>query len=177
MATVEPNAMLIYLLLDVSDSMAGAPLQALQEVLTIFFHALSESLPVPVYISTVTFSSTVHLLTRLQSSQDGFVPRLKEGGASSLGQALGFLKTLLDEDYRRPTNHPPARILIATDGYASDAWDTPLIALQTHWAKPVSLALACGQEVDNSVLERLGDSVLVVRQVTSDRLMWWIWGM
>ena len=93
----------IYLLLDCSGSMAGAPIQAVQRGVEMFAREIRQDpfVAETVHVGIITFASTAQMVTNGLVPIDRFQPpQLSAGGNTSLGAALRLLQQSLDRDLR-----------------------------------------------------------------------------
>ena len=96
----------IYFLLDVSDSMMGEPITALEEgvkSLVNDFIGVPQALETA-YLSIITFGSIAQQIVPLTDLMSFQVPQLKAGGGRALGTALELLGNNFDQDIALPTN-------------------------------------------------------------------------
>ena len=93
----------IYLLLDCSGSMAGAPIQAVQRGVEMFAREVRQDhyAAATVHVGIITFASTAQMVTNGLVPIDQFQPpQLSAWGDTSLGAALRLLQQSLDRDLR-----------------------------------------------------------------------------
>ena len=125
----------IAVILDTSGSMAGRPLEELQEALALFLAEIARdadaSASADLAVITVGGSVMVHRPFSLASS--GGMPALEADGATPLGEGVTAALRLLDErkaQYRAAgTPYYQPWLVILTDGAATD--DTARAAAQT----------------------------------------------
>jgi uncharacterized protein YegL len=118
------------LLLDVSGSMAGAPIAALNAGLQTFQHELQgDSLAAQrVEVAIVTFGGRVETVQDFQSAQSFQAPALVVGGDTPLGEAVRRGVEMVDlrkKAYKQAGLHYfRPWIFLITDGGPTDEWQT-----------------------------------------------------
>ncbi|MDR2349478.1 MAG: VWA domain-containing protein [Deltaproteobacteria bacterium] len=159
----------IYLLLDVSGSMTGPPLQFVETGFATLLKALKKD-PQAVemaYLSLITFESAakqVFPLTEVISVQP---QKFTAGGGTSLGAALNLALTCANNEVVK--NTPAAKgdfkplIFIMTDGMPTDDIHARLRAFKSYnWGTIV--ACAAGEDADVDVLTEIaGENVLILK--------------
>ena len=166
----------IYLLLGVGDSMAGPPIQALQEgVGSLHQMLLSDAQTAEtVWLSVITFADVAVQAAPLAEVMRFTPPVLTAGGRCSLGAGLRMLLRCIERDIVRPTpqqkgDYKPLGFRVV-DNEPTDPWERELAALDK--ARRAGLlgnliAIGIGPQVNPAVLRFLSESVLV-----SDQLTW-----
>jgi len=157
----------IYLVLDVSESMAGDNLRQLQQGLERLVaslrtdpHALES-----VYLSTIVFAGKARTLTPLTELALYYPPRLPIGSGTSLGAALEHLMDDIDRSVRPGT---PERkgdwrpvVYLMTDGKPTDDIEPALKRWHDQYAARATLvAIGVGQRAALPALQRLTSHVL-----------------
>ena len=149
----------IYLLLDCSGSMAGEPIEAVKQGMSLLTTEL-KAVPQAVeqaYLSVITFDSTARQtvpLTELMCFQE---PDVQASGATAMGEALN----LLDERMKREIRHSSAGqkgdykplVFLMTDGQPTDrqAFDAAVARLREEvnalsiapWPREVARVPTC----------------------------------
>ncbi|MBO9308892.1 MAG: VWA domain-containing protein, partial [Chloroflexi bacterium] len=89
----------VYLLLDTSGSMRGAPIQAVQQGVTMIHQELMNNPHAieTVYLSVITFADSAQQVVQLVSVEDFTPPTLRAEGQTALGAAI----TLLGQAFER----------------------------------------------------------------------------
>jgi uncharacterized protein YegL len=161
----------VYLLLDVSGSMAGEPIEAVRTGLATLMTALRQE-PTALetaYLSVITFGTEAAQVVPLTEVADFRMPELKASGTTALGAALKLLAESVSREVRRgsPTERGDWKpvVFLLTDGEPTDDWaagkralaDTPLAVL---------VACAAGPRASVAVLQDLTEAV--VRLDTTD---------
>jgi len=100
---------------------------------------------------------------------------LQAKGVTSLGEALKLLNDTLDKEII--LNTPESKgdykplVFMMTDGSPTDSWQSAATTLKTRTtAKPVIIALGCGNGIDEAVLKDVANVVLKMENVTPDAL-------
>jgi len=167
----------VYLLLDTSGSMAGAPIEAVNQGIALLSNQLKKN-PTAIdtaYISVITFDSEAKVVVPLTEIMAFFPPKLQAKRDRSLGEALKLLNDTLDKELI--LNTPESKgdykplVFMMTDGNPTDSWQNAAATLKARTtAKPVIIALACGNGVDESILKDVANVVLKMENVTPDAL-------
>jgi uncharacterized protein YegL len=166
----------VYLLLDTSGSMAGAPIVAVNNGVALLYRELlnNPNALETVWISVITFAQEAKRYSLTELSQ--FTPpQLTANGPTALGAALRELNRALDTELipnspDRKGDYKPLAFLL-TDGAPTDEWRS---AVQTLKGRSNSIgafvALGCGDKIDQNVLQEITDQVLLMRDVKSESL-------
>ncbi|MEM7031375.1 MAG: VWA domain-containing protein [Chloroflexota bacterium] len=168
----------VYLLLDVSGSMNGAPIQAVEQGVQLLHDSLLNQ-PQAVelaYLSVITFASKAQQIIPLTPLLQFTPPSLSAGGATALGGALHTLGEALDNEIiqnsaERKGDYKPL-IFLLTDGEPTDTWQPEVEALKARDQKKVGniIALGCGGAVNTDILKQVTPQVLLIEDVTPDNL-------
>ncbi len=167
----------VYLLLDCSGSMAGAPIVAVNNGVGLLYRELlnNPSAVETVWISVITFAREAerYPLTELVKFTP---PELKAGGPTALGGALRELNRALDTDIipnspDRKGDYKPLAFLL-TDGAPTDEWKSAAQALKSRQKAPLGtfVALGCGDEIKQDVLKEITNQVMLMRDMQADSL-------
>jgi uncharacterized protein YegL len=175
----ESRRLPIYLLLDTSGSMAGAPIQAVNQGVNLLYNELMNdpSAIETVYIAVITFDSQAQMATPLTELTQFQPPTLNAGGTTSLGAALRLLNNSLDRDIRGNTpeqkgDYKPL-VFLMTDGMPTDSWEREADAIKNRPKQKIAnvIALGCGGgNVNKDVLKRVGHTALMMDSVTPDQI-------
>lgn len=161
----------IYLILDVSGSMQGEPIEAVKNGLQLLTSHLRQDPQAleTAYLSMITFSDhaqQVVPLTDLASFQPAPV---SAGGQTALGSALKCVAECVQRDVKRTTATEKGDwkpiIFLMTDGQPTDSWQNGLAELRKQKIGSF-IACAAGQGCDTGVLQQVTESV--VRLATLD---------
>ena len=167
----------VYLLLDTSGSMAGAPIVAVNNGVGLLYRELMNNPNAvdTVWLSVITFAQGArrYPLTELSRFTP---PPLTAGGPTALGEALRELGRALDSDIvpnspDRKGDYKPLAFLL-TDGAPTDEWRTAAQALKGRTVARLGtfVALGCGDEVKVDVLKEITDQVMLMRDVQAESL-------
>ncbi len=167
----------VYLLLDTSGSMAGAPIVAVNNGVGLLYRELMNNPNAleTVWLSVITFAQTAtkHPLTELSKFTP---PVLTAGGPTAMGAALRELSAALDNEVipnapDRKGDYKPLAFLL-TDGAPTDDWRSAAndLKARTKGRLGTFVALGCGDEVKVDVLKEIADQVLLMRDVQAESL-------
>ena len=155
----------IYLLLDCSSSMSGAPIAAVQQGVESCIQDIAADpyAKSTVHIAVITFDSSARMVTPGLVSIENFQPpQLTASGSTSLGQAFKELQKSLDSDLKAAItgqekgDYKPL-VFVLTDGQPTDDWQTPrqeILNRAKHKVVNV-VTVGCGQGVDEQTLKAI----------------------
>ncbi len=168
----------VYLLLDTSASMFGAPIQAVQQGVHLIHRELLNNPHAieTVYLSVITFDSTAKQIVQLTSVEQFTPPVLKAEGNTALGAAITLLDQALDRELRpnvegRKGDYRPL-VFLLTDGAPTDQWKDPVAKLKARTTHKIGslVALGCGANVNLATLKEITDDVLRMSEVSPDSM-------
>lgn len=174
----ESRRLPIYLLLDTSGSMAGAPIQAVNQGVNLLYNELMNdpSAIETVHMAVITFDSQAKMVMPLTELTQFNPPNLNAGGTTSLGAALHLLGNSLDRDIvsnssNRKGDYKPL-VFLMTDGMPTDNWEHQADAIKNRTKQKVAtiIALGCGGGVETSTLKRITEVVLMMDSITPDQI-------
>jgi uncharacterized protein YegL len=157
----------VYLLLDTSGSMAGAPIQALRLGVEQFKKEV-EGDPFAkesVYMGVITFGGEAQFVTKGLISFEDFVEEfqsdsLSANGQTPLGQALWLLVESLDKDVKSSVKGGEKGdwkplVFILTDGEPTDEWREPRQTILDRQTKKVInvITVGCGPRINQQNLK------------------------
>jgi uncharacterized protein YegL len=155
----------VYLLLDVSGSMSGDPIEAVRQGMKSLLGELKgdpQALET-VWISVITFGSTAQKAVPLTELLAAREPELTAGGSTALGAALRLLAESIRQEVRKTTAEQKGDwkplVFLMTDGAPTDDWEGAADDLKRAGAGNV-IALAAGAGADAARLKRVTDTVL-----------------
>jgi uncharacterized protein YegL len=168
----------VYLLLDCSASMAGAPIEAVNEGVRQLYNQLMDTPTAveTVWICIITFGTEARVLTPLMQITDFQPPELLPGGTTSLGAALKLLDHSLDTEVKAGSETEKGDwrplVFLLTDGEPTDDWEPVVERLKSRTERKVGtfVALGCGDSINEATLKQVTDHVLRMENVTVDRL-------
>lgn len=157
----------IFLVIDVSESMAGDALTQLENGMRQITSDLMQD-PYALetaWLSVIAFAGRARTLTPLTELAEFVPPHLPVGGGTALG---GALIHLMDEIDRNVTPGTAERkgdwkplVFLMTDGVPTDNAEPALQRWQRHYAHRVALvAVSIGGGGDPAVLSRLTDDII-----------------
>lgn len=172
------------LLLDVSGSMAGVPLEKLTAGLRDFVADLrtDEHARAGVELALVTFGDSV-VVSRNFSGVDEFeVPTLYAGGPTPMGQAINLGLDLIDqriESYETQGQpHYRPVILLVTDGSPTDSWGDAVSRLHRESTSRRIRFIAVGVEgADMEILREIAPpsmEPLKLRELRFSQMFMWV---
>ncbi len=156
----------IYLLIDCSSSMRGAPIAAVQQGLEQFAREIGSDVfaSQTAHIGIITFDDSARMVTPGLVPAEMFqVGQLHASGHTALGAALKVLQQSLDYDVRaarsgRERGDWKPLIFILTDGDPTDDWKTPRQELLNRQnAKVLNMVtVGCGPGINTQKLQEIG---------------------
>lgn len=157
----------VYLLLDVSGSMTGEPIEAVKNGVQMMQSALRKD-PYALesaYISVITFESQVNQVVPLTEVAQFQPPSLVASGATALGAALSEVVRCAEREVAKSTREQKGDwkplVFIMTDGSPTDNVE-PGIAEFNKYKWGIVVACAAGPRADQSVLLRLTENVVTL---------------
>lgn len=155
----------VYIVLDVSGSMTGEPIEAVKNGLKTMISALRQD-PYALetaYISIITFNheaKQVVSLTELALLQE---PQIKASGTTSVGAALSLLSDKIESEVNKTTAEQKGDwkplVFFMTDGLPTDDWKAGLEKFKKQKCGMV-VACAAGQHADTKVLKEITENVV-----------------
>jgi uncharacterized protein YegL len=155
----------VYIVLDVSGSMAGEPIEAVKNGLKTMVSALRQD-PYALetaYISVITFNhiaQQVVPLTELAMFQE---PEINASGTTSVGEALSLLSDKISHEVKKTNAEQKGDwkplVFFMTDGLPTDDWKAGLEKFKQQKCGMV-VACAAGQHADTSILKEITENVV-----------------
>ena len=157
----------VYLVLDISGSMMGQPIEAVRQgVKAVISDLKTEPQAMETaYISIITFGSEARQiipLTEILSFQE---PNIEVSGTTSLGAALSILDNCLENEVKKSTStqkgdYKPIVVLL-TDGEPTDNWEGPANIVKSKAGKYANIiAVGCGTQVNYETLKKISEITL-----------------
>jgi uncharacterized protein YegL len=168
----------VYLLLDTSQSMFGAPIQAVQQGVNMIHNELMNNPHAieTVFLSVITFSTVAQQIVQLCSVEDFKPPTLKADGYTALGAAMTLLDQSLDRELKpntegRKGDYRPL-VFLLTDGAPTDEWRGPVAKIKARTVNKIGalVALGCGPNVKMDVLKEISSDVLKMQDTSPDAI-------
>ena len=165
----------IYLLIDCSESMAGAAIDAVNLGLqTLLGELRSNPLALDnAALSVIAFSGKAEQIVPLTDLTVFQMPRLSIRPGTSLGAALRLLSDSLRREVNRTTattkgDYRPL-VFLLTDGQPTDDWRAGVQALtEPGMVHPANIyAIGCGPDVDTEILREITDIVFTIPELSS----------
>ena len=153
----------VYLLLDTSGSMAGAPIEAVRRGVEQFKREIEDDpfAKSTVRIGVITFGGEAEFITRGLVDIESFTPPpLSANGQTPLGQALWLLTESIDKDVKRAVRGGEKGdwkplVYILTDGEPTDDWQKPVEEIRDrHQRRFVNIiTVGCGPYLNQENLK------------------------
>ncbi len=148
----------VILLLDVSGSMQGEKIHALNESVRDMLETFSDTSTseTEIWVSIITFGEDVRLNQALVSAGIVQWRDLSAGGSTPLGTALKMAKAILEDKDVVPSRAYRPAVVLVSDGAPTDRWEAPLEAFigEGRSSKCDRLAMAIGADARAEVLEK-----------------------
>jgi uncharacterized protein YegL len=155
----------VYLVLDVSGSMMGEPIAAVDTGMQTMVSALRQD-PYALetaYLSVITFGSNANQIVPLTELVAFQTPTLQISGSTNLGDALKLLAQKVDTEVTKTTAEHKGDwkplVFIMTDGYPDSGWQSGFAEFQKRRFGMV-VACAAGQGADTNVLKQITENVV-----------------
>lgn len=164
----------IFLVLDVSESMAGAPLEELKKGVEMLSKTLMND-PMALetaYLSIIAFAGKAKVLSPLTSILDFIPPALSIGSGTNLTNALKCLEKEIDSKVIK--NTPKAKgdwkplVFILTDGTPNDDYRSAVNHWKAQYGKYTVFAVLMGEHSDATALKTLTDNVIVFKEANPE---------
>ncbi len=155
----------VYLVLDVSGSMSGEPIEAVRNGVQVLASSLRSD-PYALetaFLSVITFDGTARQVVPLTELAIFQPPDLQAGSTTSLGEALKVTKECIEREVQ--TSTPEAKgdwkplVFIMTDGLPTDDWQKGLLEFKKAKTGLV-IACAAGPQADTNLLKQITETVV-----------------
>ncbi|MDR2208693.1 MAG: VWA domain-containing protein [Azoarcus sp.] len=174
----------VFLVVDVSESMAGDNLRSLQEGMERLIRSLRTD-PYAletVHLSVIAFAGRAKTLSPLVELVAFYPPRLPLGSGTSIGGALEHLMNEIDRNIKRSSAEQKGDfrplVFLMTDGKSTDDMDPALLRWKQNYANRVNLvAVGIGQYADLQGLSNITENMLRIEAATEQefkRFIDWI---
>lgn len=167
----------IYLVIDVSESMAGDNLRGLQDGMELLLRSLRTD-PYALetaFISVIAFAGRAKTLTPLVELMSFYPPRLPLGSGTSIGVALEHLMNEISSGVKRSTPDQKGDwrplVFFMTDGKSTDDTASAVARWKREFASHVNLvAIGIGKYASLEALAAMTPDVLRLDNVTKEAL-------
>ena len=170
----------VYLLLDVSGSMCGEPIEAVKNGVQIMISKLrlNGQAQETAYISVITFESSAKQIIPLTDLSSFQMRDIQAGGGTSLGAALTTVSQCIDRDVKKTTADTKGDwkpiVFILTDGCPTDNWQAGLAEFRKR-KTAFTVACAAGSGADTSVLKQITENVIRIDTDMDSIEKYFIW--
>ena len=157
----------VYLLLDISSSMMGEPIESVKTGVKSLVTALRQD-PYALetaYLSVITFDSNARQIVPLTELISFQAPDIKANGATAMGDALRLLTDKIGEEVHKGGAEQKGDwkplVFLMTDGGPNDEWESAVDAFKQA---PTGIVVACaaGDHADTDVLKRITENVVKI---------------
>lgn len=162
----------VYLLVDVSGSIHGEPIESVKNGLQMLVAALRKDPQAleTAYLSVITFGSSAQQITPLTELSTFQLPEITAGGCTVLGEALKLVCKCRDSEVTKTTETQKGdwrpMVFVLTDGVPTD---DPTDGIAEFHARKwgASVCCAAGPGADKNLLDRITPEC-VVELATAD---------
>lgn len=165
----------VYLVLDVSGSMGGEPIEAVRQGVQLLLDDLQSNPQAleTVWLSVITFGSNARQVVPLTEVGAFQAPTLTIEGSTNLKDALTLLKSAITNEVRKntPTQKGDWKplIFLMTDGFPDSGWEEA--AADIKRTKPGNLiACAAGPSASDAALKQLTEVVVKLQDCSAGSL-------
>lgn len=155
----------VYLVLDVSGSMHGEPIEAVRNGMQILASTLRTD-PYALetaYLSVITFDGEARQVVPLTELVAFQPPQIDSGSTTALGAALRVTKECIEREVQRTTADAKGDwkplVFLMTDGQPTDDWQKGLAEFRQARTGMV-IACAAGQGADTATLKQITENVV-----------------
>lgn len=161
----------VYLVLDISGSMTGEPIEAVKNGVQVLVSTLRQD-PYALetaFLSVITFDSSARQVVPLTELSMFQMPDIQATGTTSLGEALSLLASKVSTEVTKSTAEVKGDwkplVFIMTDGEPTDNWQKGLNDFKNQKFGMV-VACAAGSGANTSILKQITE--VVVQLDTAD---------
>lgn len=168
----------VYLVLDVSSSMSGEPIDEVNQGIQLLYNELLNNPQAieTVWISVITFSREAKQIVPLTELTRFTPPKLVTSYGTFLGAALRLLRQAMDREIA--PNKPGQKgdykplVFFMTDGQPVDEWQAEAQALKERTRRKLAnvIALGCGPYANRDVLKEITETVLLMHDMTAENV-------
>jgi uncharacterized protein YegL len=157
----------VYLLIDVSGSMTGEPIESVKNGLQMLLSALRKEPQAleTAYLSLITFSDKAKQVVPLTELASFQIPSISAGGGTALGSALSEVAKVANKEVNKGSASEKGDwkplVFLMTDGVPTDSVDKGLQEFKENkWG--IVVACAAGHGADTSLLQRITENVVIL---------------
>jgi uncharacterized protein YegL len=158
----------VYLVIDCSESMAGAAFEAVKSGLHTLLNELLRNPQAleSAWLSVITFGRRAVATVPMTDITQFQLPKLVLGSGTAMGEALELLENQMKAEVVAQTEQRKGDwkpiCFILTDGEPTDRWEKAAERFRSQIAvkKANVIAVACGPDVNISTLKRITETVL-----------------
>lgn len=161
----------VYLVLDISGSMTGEPIEAVKNGVQVLVSTLRQD-PYALetaFLSVITFDSSARQIVPLTELSMFQMPDIQATGTTSLGEALSLLANKVSTEVAKTTAEVKGDwkplVFLMTDGEPTDNWQNGLNDFKNQKFGMV-VACAAGSGANTSILKQITE--VVVQLDTAD---------
>jgi uncharacterized protein YegL len=161
----------VYLVLDISGSMTGEPIEAVKNGVQVLISTLRQD-PYALetaFLSVITFDSSARQIVPLTELSMFQMPDIQATGTTSLGEALSLLANKVNTEVAKTTAEVKGDwkplVFLMTDGEPTDNWQKGLNDFKNQKFGMV-VACAAGSGANTSILKQITE--VVVQLDTAD---------
>lgn len=165
----------IFFLIDISESMVGEQIQAVEEGMATIIKAIKTD-PYAietVWISIIVFAGQAKTLVPLQEIVNFYPPKFPIGGGTSLSSGLGHLMFELRRNIVKTTMEQKGDwkpiVFLFTDGVPTDDTKPAISEWKRNWQSSANMvAVSFGDDADTNILKDLTENVLHFKNSTEE---------
>lgn len=155
----------VYLLLDTSGSMGGAPIESVKNGVQVMISSLRQN-PQAIetaYLSVITFDSSAKQIIPLTDLASFQMVDIRATGTTALGEALSLVSNCIDREVQKTTMETKGDwkplVFIMTDGIPTDNWQKGLADFKLR-KTAYTVACAAGSGADTQILKQITENVV-----------------
>ena len=157
----------VYLVLDVSGSMTGDPIEAVRNGMQVLVSSLRQNPQAleTAYLSVITFGTTARELIPLTELATFQIPTISIDGSTAMGAALKLVADKINTDVKKSTAEVKGdwkpMVFIMTDGGATDNIQVGLTEFK-NCKTGIVVACAAGSGADQKTLKQITENVIAL---------------
>lgn len=166
----------VFLMLDVSDSMVGEPLDLLKKGVTTLVESLKDdpNAMETVYLSLSVFAGQVRELVPLTDLMNYQMPNsFPIGSGTALGKAIDFIANNIENNIIHSSKDKKGDwkpiVFLFTDGHPTDNYNTSIRKWKKKFKDKVNfIAISIGEQTDTEVLYKITSKVFLIKNFDHD---------